>query len=69
MGRHSIRARSFIMLKDSIKAAQSYKLLEKAPIGEIVAEATYFRAFLLQRKKYIESNKLITKIAEVQVKK
>ena len=61
---HSIRARSFIMLKDSIKAAQSYKLLEKAPVGEIVAEATYFRAFLLNKeKKYIESNKLINKIA------
>ena len=61
---HSIRARSFIILKDSIKAAESYKLLEKAPIGEIVAEATYFRAFLLNKeKKYIESNKLITKIA------
>ena len=48
---HSIRARSFIMLKDSIKAAQSYKLLEKAPVGEIVAEATYFRAFLLNKEK------------------
>ena len=61
---HSIRARSFIILNDSIKAAESYKLLEKAPIGEIVAEATYFRAFLLHNeKKYIESNKLITKIA------
>lgn len=61
---HSIRARSFIMLKDSIKAAQSYKLLEKAPVGEIVAEATYFRAFLLNKeKKYTESNKLINKIA------
>ena len=42
---HSIRARSFIILNDSIKAAESYKLLEKAPIGEIVAEATYFRHF------------------------
>lgn len=61
---HSIRARSYIMLKDSIKAAESYKLLEKAPIGEIVAEATYFRAFFLNKqKKYKESNKLITKIA------
>ena len=61
---HSIRARSFIVLKDSLKAAQSYKLLEKAPVGEIVAEATYFRAFLLNKeKKYIESNKLINKIA------
>ena len=61
---HSIRARSFIILNDSIKAAESYKLLEKAPIGEIVAEATYFRAFFLNKeKKYKESNKLITKIA------
>ena len=61
---HSIRARSFILLNDSIKAAESYKLLEKSSIEEMVAEATYFRAFLLNKeKKFLESNKLITKIA------
>ena len=59
-----IKARTFLMLYDSIKAAESYKILEKAPIGEIVAEALYYRAFVLNKeKKYLASNKLISKIA------
>jgi tetratricopeptide (TPR) repeat protein len=59
------KARSSLALLDSLKAGDTYKQLENSSQTLIAAEAIYFRAELLNRKKaYFDSNKLISKIAE-----
>ena len=59
------KARSSLALLDSLKAGDTYKQLENSSQILIAAEAIYFRAELLNRKKaYFDSNKLISKIAE-----
>ena len=59
------KARSSLALLDSLKAGDSYKQLENSSQTLIAAEAIYFRADLLNRQKaYLDSNKLISKIAE-----
>ncbi len=60
-----LNARSSLALLDSLKAGDSYRLLENSSKILIAAEAMYFRADLLNRKKaYSDSNRLIAKIAE-----
>ncbi len=60
-----LKARSFLALQDSLKAGNSYRLLENSSQEIIAAEAMYFRAYNLHLKKaYSESNDLISKISE-----
>lgn len=60
-----LNARSSLYLLDSLKARESYRLLENSSEKLIAAEAMYHRAYDLYRKKaYSESNRLIAKIAE-----
>ena len=65
IGALKFKARSSLALLDSLKAGDTYKQLENSSQILIAAEAIYFRAELLNRKKaYFDSNKLISKIAE-----
>ena len=60
-----LNARSSLALLDSIKAGDSYKLLENSSQKLIASEAIYFRAYNLYHKKaYTASNELIALIAE-----
>ena len=60
-----LRARSFLALRDSLNAGDTYRLLEKSSQVIIASEAIYFRAYNFHLKKaYSESNDLIAKIAE-----
>lgn len=62
----TLKAKSSLAIKDSITAAATFKQLESAPQSNIVAEALYFRAYLLnQEKQYEQSNELIGKIAQL----
>ena len=60
----TIKARSSLLLKDSVGASDIYLLLEKSPDELVVAEALYFRANLLHIDgKYDLSNDLISQIS------
>ena len=59
-----LKARSALMLKDLVIAAEAYQILESAPQSELVAEAFYFKADqLFKHKKYEDSIKIIMNIA------
>lgn len=62
---YEILAQSSIALKDSLKAEEAFKILEKAPIDKLAAEAYYFRADQNHRKKnYLESNEVIALLSQ-----
>ena len=62
---YEILAQSSIALKDSLKAEEAFKILEKAPIDKLAAEAYYFRADQNHRKKnYEESNEVIALLSQ-----
>jgi tetratricopeptide (TPR) repeat protein len=59
-----IKARSSLMLKDTIQAMDAYQKLETIPDSDIVSEALFFKAQKLNlNKDYLTSNKVITKIS------
>lgn len=62
---YEILAQTSIALGDSLKAIEAFKVLEKAPIDKLAAEAYYFRAFQNHRsKEYEKSNKVIAQLSQ-----
>ena len=60
----SIQARTSLIQGDSVSAAKAYQKLEAVPLGEMAAEALFFKAQQLHQQKYYEaSNEVIAKIA------
>lgn len=59
-----LKARSALMLKDRVVAAEAYLILESAPQSELAAEAFFFKADeLFKHKKHEDSIKVIMNIA------
>ena len=62
---YEILAKTSVALGDSIKAENAFKILEKAPIDLLAAEAFYFRAHQNhQHKKYKKSNEVIAVLSQ-----
>ena len=60
-----ILAQTAIVLGDSLKAENAFKILEKAPIDPLAAEAFYFRAHQNhQRKNFKKSNEVIAILSQ-----
>ena len=62
---YEILAQTSIALGDSIKAESAFKVLEKAPIDQLAAEAYYFRAHQNHKNKdYEKSNEVIALLSQ-----
>mgnify|MGYP003684944145 FL=1 len=62
---YEILAQTSIIMGDSLKAQSAFKVLEKAPIDKLAAEAYYFRAYQNHKNKYYEkSNEVIALLSQ-----
>lgn len=62
---YEILAQTSIALGDSLKAESAFKVLEKAPIDKLAAEAYYFRAHQNHKNKdYEKSNEVIAQLSQ-----
>ena len=62
---YEILAQTSINLGDSLKAQEAFKVLEKAPIDKLAAEAYYFRAHQnYLNKAYEKSNEVIAQLSQ-----
>jgi tetratricopeptide (TPR) repeat protein len=62
---YKILAKSSLALRDSIKAQEAFKVLEKAPIEALAAEAYYFRAHQnFQNNDFEKSNEVIAVLSQ-----
>ena len=62
---YEILAQTSIALGDSVKAESAFKVLEKAPIDQLAAEAYYFRAHQNHKNKdYDKSNEVIALLSQ-----
>ena len=62
---YEILAQTSIALGDSLKAESAFKVLEKAPIDKLAAEAYYFRAHQNHKNKdYEKSNEVIALLSQ-----